>query len=301
MYIDTHCHLNFKKFGFDCNQVIENALSEEIWMIIVGTNYATSKRAVELAASYNKGVFASVGIHPIHVTKQFVSEEGDSFQTSGENFSEKLFKELTYTSYDQGYVHRDFTDHPKCCGKVVAVGETGLDYAYLQKDNADFVINKQKQVFKDHIKLADDLQLPLIIHARGSDNEPNAVYDDLIDILHKERIAYPSGMRGVIHAFYGTIEQARHFTSMGFLIGIGGHLILKKGMKEVVRQIPLEKIVLETDSPYLNPRTSSENERNMPQNIPLISKVLAELKSVSIYEISQITTHNALELFSIKS
>lgn len=163
--------------------------------------------------------------------------------------------------------------------KVVAIGEIGLDYHY-GKEN----IIEQKNLFEQQLLLAEKFHLPVIIHSRDATK-------DTIDILKMHHV------KGIIHCFSGSLETAREYIEMGFLLGIGGVLTFKNShLPQVLSSIDLSHIVLETDSPYLAP-TPYRGEKNSSKYIPVIASKIAEIKQVSLEEVMKITTHNATSLF----
>lgn len=163
--------------------------------------------------------------------------------------------------------------------KVVAIGEIGLDY-HWEKENKD----KQKQLFKDMLSLAKEVKLPVVIHSRDA-------FQDTYDILKE------SNVTGVIHCFSGNIENARKYINLGFYLGIGGVLTFKNtNLKEVIKNIDLKNIVLETDSPYLAP-VPYRGIQNSPKYIPIIAKEISSLKDISIEEVAKITTETAQNIF----
>lgn len=244
MLIDTHAHLNFAAFNSDFDKVIEKCLSEDIWMINVGAKYDTSKKAADIAEQYDKGVFASIALHPIHA--------------KDEEFDIAKYKELAKSK------------------RVVAVGETGLDYF---KDYASFK-DKQEEVFLKHIELAEELNLPIIIHCRMA-------HEDTMKILSEHKIS------GVIHCFSGNWNQAKKYLDMGFYLGING-IMYKLDLKEVIEKTPLNRLLLETDCPYLG-----RERRNEPVFIREIAKDIARIKNISFREVAETTTQNAQQLFGI--
>jgi len=271
MLIDSHSHLNFAAFEEDADEVVSRCLKDNIWMINVGTQYSTSKKAVEIAKKYDEGVFASVGLHPIHLETGLVKIKNDSeevqIKSREEDFDYEKYKELVSSS------------------KVVAIGEIGLDYWYKPKTKkrlAEFK-ERQKEIFLKQIRFAKELNLPVIIHCR-------LAHDEILDIL-------PSSLRGVIHCFTGNKEQAKKYLEKGFYIGLNG-IIFKLDLDEVVKEIPLERILIETDCPYLSP-PAFKDKRNTPLNVKYIAERIAELKGMSFEEIAEATTKNAKELFKI--
>jgi len=165
--------------------------------------------------------------------------------------------------------------------KIVGIGEIGLDYHY-GKENRD----EQIILFKKQLDLASELNLPVVIHSRDATK-------DTVDILKEY------SLNGVIHCFSGSLEIAKEYIKMGFLLGIGGVVTFKNSkLPLVVREIPLESIVLETDSPYLTP-TPYRGSVNSSKYIPIIAEKIAEIKEISTSEVASVTTNNALKLFDL--
>lgn len=165
--------------------------------------------------------------------------------------------------------------------KIVAIGEIGLDY-YWDKDNKQ----KQREVFCKQLEIAEKLNMPVVIHSRDSINET-------YEILSKYKV------NGVIHCFSGSLEMAKKFIDIGFLLGIGGVVTFKNSkLYKVIEEIPLESIVLETDSPYLTPEPN-RGKTNESSNIPYIAQKIADIKHISIEKVGNITTNNALSLFDL--
>lgn len=246
MLIDTHAHLNFSVFDKDFDKVIEKSFSENVWMINVGANYDTSRRAAQIAEKYNKGVYAALALHPIHA--------------KDEEFDAEKYKELANSK------------------KVVAIGETGLDYF---KDYGKFK-NKQKEVFLEHLDLAKELNLPIIIHCRMA-------HENVLSILKEYNLS------GVIHCFTGSWKEAQKYLDMGFYLGING-IIYKMDLKEVIEKAPLERLLLETDCPYLGLK---KGKRNEPAFVRQIAKEIARIKNIDFEQVVQTTNQNAQKLFSI--
>jgi TatD DNase family protein len=168
--------------------------------------------------------------------------------------------------------------------KFVAVGEIGLDY-YWSKE----FVEQQKDAFRMQCRWAIELDLPIIIHARES-------LDDLIQIVKEEK--KDERLRGIFHCFGGSIEQAQKIIQLGFWMGIGGVLTYKKsGLDEIVKDIPLEWLVLETDAPYLTP-VPHRGKRNESAYLRFVAEKLAEVKGISLEELATITTENTLRIFS---
>jgi len=279
--IDTHAHVNFNAFKDDSDEVIRRALQSDVWLVNVGSQYTTSERAVEIAERYSRGVYAAIGLHPIHLETKLVKIKVDKeeieFETREEDFDYEKYKKLAQTS-----------------SKVVALGEIGLDYYRRPKTKtkqAEFK-EKQKQTFIKQLELAQELNLPVILHCRMA-------HDDLITTLQHYN---NTTIRGVSHCFTGTLEEAKEYIKLGFYIGFNG-LIFKKveglpNVEEIIREIPLEKILVETDCPYLSP-PPYENQRCKPLYVKYVAEKIAKIKNLSCEEAAKITTRNARELFGI--
>jgi len=281
MLIDTHTHLNFNAFRDDFNEIIERSLAENIWMINVGTKYETSKRAVEIAEKYSRGVYAAIGLHPVHLRTGLVkiktdSDEG-SFSPKGENFDKRKYKGLAKSE------------------KVVAVGEIGLDYYYGPKDEEKFKVFKkeQRKLLLEQLEMAKELDLPVIYHCRKA-------HDDLIEILKEFK-----GIKGVVHCFTGKWRQAKEYLEMGLYLGFNG-IIYKLDLDKIIEKTPVEKILIETDCPYLTPlpavalaKAGSKDVRNEPIFVKYIAQDIAKIKNIDFQEVTEATTQNAKKLFKI--
>lgn len=275
-YIDIHSHINFKAFDNDRDAVIRRALDGDTWVINVGTQIDTSKRAVELANKYKEGVYAIIGLHPIHTSasyhdKQELGNEGQEFTSRGEIFDKNIYRELLKDP------------------KVVGIGECGLDYYHSGPE----LINKQKKAFVEQIKLANEFNKPLMLHIRDA-------YADALLVLKEH-----AKVKGVVHFFTGTWEEAKGFIDFGFMISFAGAITFspKKdgtGMHslEVVKNTSLEMILTDTDSPYVAP-IPYRGKRNEPVYVKEIVKKIAEIKNLSEEEVAQAIVHNARKLFKI--
>lgn len=290
MLVDTHAHLNFSAFKDDYDEAIKRCLNNNIEVINVGTNYETSERAVEIAQKYEKGIYAAVGLHPVHLEEHKVDESEEGFKsilrTKGEEFDEQKYRELAQNK------------------KVAAIGEVGLDYYWKPKTKKKFEAFKEKQreALLSQLKLAQELNLPVIFHCRMAIN-------DLIDILQRSDLCKNSKLRGVIHCFTGNWEQAEKYLEMGLYLGFNG-IIFKKiegiNFEEIIKNTPLDKILIETDCPYLTPplprRGLAESgtkagDRNEPLYLRYIAERIAKIKNLGLEEIAEITTQNARNLF----
>lgn len=256
-------------------------------VIMPGTQYGTSKRAVEIAKEYKKGVYAAVGLHPIHLAEsrkvdrlEVQSQEGtgedwETFETKGEEFSLDKYRQLAKEE------------------KVVAIGECGLDYYYelKSKEKRAAMRQQQKSVLAQHVKLAQELDLPIILHCRKA-------HEDLIEFLQPHK----GKLKGVVHCYTGDLKQAEKFYKLGLFFGFNG-LILKKvaalpAPATIIGALPLERIVLETDAPYLVPPQAGQ-ERNEPLFVKYVAEEVARIKGISIEEVAEATTKNAKSLFGL--
>ena len=291
MLIDTHAHLNFNAYKNDADEVIRRSLDNNVWMINVGSTYETSKRAVEIAERYEKGVYAAIGLHPIHLAegifKTKVDTEEIEFKTKEEEFNCDSYRELALRhGSGQAKSESRLIGGPSK-RRVVAIGEIGLDYYYRPKTKIKLeqFKEKQKEVFLKQLELAKELDLPVIFHCRMA-------HDELIDILKSES----KGLKGVVHCFTGNQEQTEKYLEMGFYLGLNG-IIFRFNLDEIIKKTPLDKILIETDCPYLTPPPMSG--RNEPIYVKYVAEKIAKLKNLSYEEILETTTKNAKKLFKI--
>ncbi|MDP2820626.1 MAG: TatD family hydrolase [bacterium] len=272
IFVDTHSHINFNVFKKEAVNLMEKCLKNEIWLLNVGTEFNTSKIAIDYANKFKQGIYATVGLHPLYVNTGVVELKIDKNEFDSKEsdliFDYKKFKEIASKE------------------KVVAIGEIGLDYWYKPKTTAKKEVFKQKQkeVFIQQLDLAKELNLPIIIHCR-------LAFADVFDVLKNYE-----NLRGVFHCFTGNLEEAKKILDMGFYLGFNG-IIFKKDLSEIIKNTPLNRILLETDCPYLCPLKSN---RNTPLNLKYICEKIAEIKNVSFDKIAEKTTNNATELFNLK-
>lgn len=273
--IDVHCHLNFHAFEKDCDEVIKRAFKAGVTRIInVGTKIDSSEKAVELAKE-RENLFAIVGIHPHHA---------DKLEKGWEETLEKLVL--------RSKIPLRGTKNPK----VVGIGECGMDY-YRYKSN-DIVNPKlQKEVFIKQIELAHKLKLPLQIHNRHAGK-------DILDILinHKSYLINPPGM---FHCMSGDIDLLKKVLELGFYVGFDGNITYKgialgetTELRDLVRFAPLDRIVTETDSPFLTPEPH-RGSRNAPEYVIIVGKFIADLKGIPFDKVDEETTKNANQIFRL--
>ena len=285
-FIDTHGHVNFNAFRDDGDEVIQRALDAGVGIIMPGSQIDTSKRAVEYAEKLNHPyIKAAIGLHPIHLEDIEVddSEVGGQkkFHTRKEEFRRAAYADLIKSS-----------------DKIVAVGEIGLDYWRLPQDEKEKEFYKDRQIdtLNTQLDLALENKLPVILHCRKA-------HDDLISILEESyEITGAVNPPGVIHSYTGNKTQLRSFLALGWYIGYNG-IIFKLNLENVIKDTPLDRILLETDSPYLTPPLPAEalakEGRNEPIFVKHVAEKIAELKQVSLEEVARQTTANAKKVFRL--
>lgn len=272
--IDSHCHVQFPAYDQDREAVIARALKAGIGMVNVGTQYSTSRDAITLAEQYPDGVWATVGFHPNHVSRDTYHDPWELRGEPSETFDREKFRELA--------------QHPK----VVAVGECGLDYYRGARDEVQGARRSaQREVFIQQIELAREVNKPLVIHCR-------AAFADLIDILTPYTLHLTPHGNGVVHFFSGSWDDARKLLDLGFYLGFGGVITFARDYDAVFRSVPADRLLLETDAPYVAP-APHRGKRNEPAFITETAKKMAELRGVFLDEIFTVTTANAKTLFSI--
>ena len=265
--IDVHCHLNFNAFQEDFDTVIKDAKEAGIDKIInVGTQISSSKLAVELAEKY-ENLYAIIGVHPHHA---------DKIETNWLKELEKLAK------------------HPK----VVGIGECGLDYFHY-KSNGIVDPTIQKKVFIKQLELANKYKLPIQIHSR---TEKARV--DTLEIIKENKILLLS-VPGMFHCMAGSTESLKKTLALGFFIGFDGNITYKgipqgepETLANLVKYAPLDRIVIETDSPYLAP-VPHRGQRNEPKYAIITGKCIAKIKGISFDEVIEQTDKNAYTVFNI--
>ena len=264
--IDVHCHLNFRAFKDDYDEVIKRAFEKGVTKIInVGTSIESSEVAVELSKKYDN-LYAIVGIHPHHA---------DKLEKGWEEKINKLCKEP----------------------KVLAIGEIGIDY-YSYKSNGIVNPKLQKEVFVKQIKIASKNKLPLQIHSRHAGK-------DIIETLtsHKDLLMqYP----GMFHCFAGDMDYLKKALSLGFCIGFDGNITYKglapgedTLLSDLAKTTPVDRLVVETDAPYLTPEPK-RSSRNEPSYAIITADFIAKLKGITLEELDKKTTENVYRIFNIK-
>ena len=264
MLIDSHAHLNFGEFQDRWQSVAADCLANDTWVINVGAQYQTSRQGIVIAENFPQGMYAAVGLHPIHVL-------GGDFKP--EEFLPEKYQSLVASSK-----------------KVVAIGETGVDFFH-----SDHNFAKQKEIFIEQINLARKNNLALIVHGRNSRDGSQNAYQAILEILKQTKAS-----RGVIHCFGGTKEEDQSFIDLGFFVGFTGIVTFKnaKELQAVAARLPLEKILIETDSPYLAPEPF-RSQPNQPKYVKYVAEKIAALKDISYQAVAETTSQNAIKLFGL--
>lgn len=252
--IDTHTHLNVEQFSGIEDEIIEQALELGVKrLIVVGFDEPTIKQAIRLADKY-ENVYLTLGWHPTEA------------HTYTPEIEEQLIKWLQHE-------------------KVVAIGETGLDYHWTPETK-----KIQKEVFRRHIQLAKELNLPFTVHNRDST-------EDVYEVIKAEGVG-PAG--GIMHSFNLDVDWLEKFLDLGMHISYSGVVTFKNApeVKESAKQTPLDRILVETDAPYLSPEPY-RGRRNQPGYTRYVAEEIARLKQISVEEFAEITTQNAEKLFKL--
>lgn len=274
IFIDTHCHLNFKRFNQTREQVINDSHKKEVGIFIVpGTDIVSSQSAVELAVK-NEGVYAAIGIHPHH-----------TFDV----------KHITPILQNDIQELEKLIVHPK----VVAVGEVGLDrHEYEETKYEDYKITSsfmdaQREYFVAQIQLAKQHKKALIIHNRETKK-------DLLAILNG-KWSKEMNFHTVFHCCEPDKELLSYAKEHDIFIGVDGDVTYGGAKAEYAKEVPLTMLVLETDSPFLLPEPLKTQRLypNTPANIPIIAQYIADLKGISVEEVAEATTRNAKKLFKL--
>lgn len=272
MLTDTHCHLDFNKFEQDRDAVIQRALEAGIGRILVpAIELESSKAVIELANSH-EAIFAAVGFHP----------------TDLDGWDESSIENLRNLA--------------RSAGKIVAIGEIGIDYYWVKEPEKRA---RQRQVLKDQLQLAREAHLPVIIHMR---EENDAWFGqasvDLLEIITEwqqglQEQGHPLAERpGVLHSFNGNLETAQKAIAHNFYIGVTGPVTYKNAeeKRQIIRQLPLERLLIETDAPFLTP-APHRGKRNEPAFVKHIADKIAEIHKTTLEQVAEITSDNAHYLF----
>lgn len=281
--IDTHCHIHFRGMDEDRDAIIARCREKGMILNLVGTQKDTSKNAMELAKQHD-WMYASIGTHPNHLFPTYIDEGESQFMSREEDFDEEYYESLYQSAPD----------------KIIAVGESGLDLFHLPKEpSVEVVLEKQKKIFLKHVAFAEKHDLPLVIHCREA-------HDHLISLLKSEVRSPKSEVRGTVHCYTSNWTHAQEYLNLGLHIGFTGVITFpakktnpkqQNDLLEVVEKMPLDRILIETDAPYLAPQ-AHRGERCEPWMVEEVIKKVAELRGLTVGEVEKVTTENALRLFS---
>jgi len=251
MLTDTHCHLFYKELKNDLDAIISRAIDMKVTRFIcVGTNIEDSKECLSISEN-NDNIFASVGVHP------------HDAQNVLEGYIDEIYELMEFES-------------------MVAIGEMGLDYF---RNISEPLI--QEKVFREQVKVAQDLNRPIIFHNREADSDIIKVLSDYPDVI------------GVAHCFSSNLETANALLEMGYYISFSGNLTFKNShLPDIAKEIPLERLLVETDSPYLSPEPH-RGKKNEPSRVRFVAEKLAEIKKISFEDIAKHTHENASKLFQL--
>lgn len=271
--VDTHTHLNFRAFDGDWQKIVELSLKADVTkMIVVGTDLDSSQKAIELANNH-PALFASVGIHPHHA-KQYI------------NLRTQLSKDLAQL--------KDMATHKR----VVAIGEVGLDYHYYQKSRhvnkivSPQLIELQKEILAQQIMLAANLKKPLILHSREA-------HSDVLDLISNLSLDIGHSLQGVFHCFDGSKKYAKRIIDQGFYISFTGNITYNSDRLDVANTIPLNRLLLETDCPFMKPKSKNSKElRSLPSDVKITGLLHAKSRKIPKSELFDATTNNAHQLFN---
>ncbi|MEI6378334.1 MAG: TatD family hydrolase [Candidatus Falkowbacteria bacterium] len=278
--IDTHCHINLQNYKDDADDTIKRALEASVGMIIVGTDYKSSKKALDLANRYQKDVNVAVGLHPESLEDRIEKWTGQEQEISGEVYNAVAYQQLAKFP------------------KVVAIGEIGLDYFRpdLNKPLIEDLKDRQKKVFWQQLELALLLKLPVIIHCRQA-------HDDLLEMLtdfkrlHKDLLPALQPW-GVIHCFSGSEQLAWRYFALDMCISFTGLVTFSQQWDSLIKKMPSDRLLLETDAPFLTPEPY-RGKRNEPILVKYVADRVAAIRGVSVERVAEFTTDNSRRLFKL--
>ena len=253
LYFDTHAHYDWKEFNEDRERLFKEFENNLCGIVNVGINSESINKIIEYSKKYYF-MYYSIGIHPMEVEKNIQIEK-----------IEEIIKNESNNT------------------KLVAIGETGLDYHF------DYPKDLQEKYFIEQINLANKYNLPIIIHSRESQEDVEKILRD-----------NPVKKAGIMHCYSGTPEMSKKFLEMGYYIGVGGPVTRYKDVQETVKITPIDRIVIETDAPVLPPEPFEKHSRNNSLYLKYIVSKIAELKNMSEEDVIKHTTQNAYKIYGIK-
>lgn len=273
LFFDVHTHVHFTAYDTDREEVLRRALDSGTWMVNVGTQRDTSRSAIEIAQRLGEGIYATVGLHPIHTEKSHhdAKELGadQEFMSRGEEFDAAYYTKLAQEKV------------------VVAIGECGLDYYRLSEDTKE----KQYATLRGHIAVAHEVGKPLMIHCRDA-------FDDLIPLLKSERGNMLPQDPGIIHFFTGTVDHARALLELGFSFSFGGVTTFTRDYDEAIKYMSLENIFSETDAPYVTP-VPFRGKRNEPLYVKHVVEQIAKIRNEDFEKVRNTLVNNAFRVFRL--
>ena len=254
--VDTHCHIHFPDYQLDPEVAIASATKEDVTRLMaVGCTLPDSQAAIELA-SRHENIWATIGLHP-HEGAEYVNDHA----------ALQAFRNLATKQ------------------KVVAIGETGLDYHYMHSSKVD-----QEKLLRFQLDLAVEHNLPLIFHIREAFDDFWSIYD-----------SYQKGLRGVVHSFSSDRKDLDNILSRNLYIGLNGIMTFTKSQAqlEAAKHIPLDRLLLETDAPFLTP-VPFRGKIGEPKYVRVVAEFLSRLRGESLEELAHVTTSNAVGLFNLR-
>lgn len=270
--LDTHAHLDSKVYERDLDIIVRHALEADVWTITVGNDYLSSMRSISIAERYQKGVYAAVGLHPLKIGAVELAD--DKLIDIGK------FQALAANP------------------KVVAIGETGLDFHDLpetrrntqERQVAERIKLNQMRVFARFLELSRQLRLPIMLHCRDA-------HDEMLKMLETwDKATSGFDSRGVVHCFSGTWKQARKYFNLDFMISVTGIVAHGGYQSEILKKAPLNRLLAESDCPFLTPQAFSLR-RNEPQFVLSVAERIAGIRGMKVDDVREQLSKNALAVF----
>ena len=267
MWFDSHCHVTAPRFDADREDVLRRAREAGVdTLVAIGSGYGIAGNAAAVALAEREArVFAAVGVHP-HEAVELDDENRRAI--------------------------RGWLAHPK----VMALGECGLDYHYMNSPR-----DTQLAVFEEQVSLARELDIPVVIHVRGDDSSSDGTFDAYEDLLAIWIERGEGALRGVLHCYTGTLSFAQRALEHGFYVSFSGIVTFRRSdaLRDVAAGLPLERLMVETDAPFLAPE-GHRGRRNEPAWVPRIGETLATLHQTTCEEIARVTSDNARRFFRLE-
>ncbi|PLX28222.1 hypothetical protein C0581_03065 [Candidatus Parcubacteria bacterium] len=288
MLIDSHCHIQLKGYKDDREDVLLRCRKKDVIMNAVGTQKDTSKKAVKISED-NENIYATIGLHPNHLFPMEINGDDYDFVAKAEDFDEDFYRDLVKSK------------------KVIGIGECGIDLFHLPKDvSKEEVLKRQKEIFVKQAIFAKQHDLPLVIHTRDEKKQKDgslgmSAHDELIQTL-----GGLEGARGVVHCYTSDWEHAQKYLGMGLYLGFTGVITFpakktdpkpQEDLLEVVKKCPLDRILIETDAPYLAPQ-KYRGKKCEPWMVEEVVKKIAEIKEKDLETVKKQVLLNTKELFT---